>query len=143
MKTFEVYFHPTLGYQAVKIGFSWPGLVLGFLWLLFKKLWAQAGAWIGVIVVLALVQEIAQNEFKAGVELLMNAIAFGSGVACGFYGNAWRGTNLLSRGFTQLETVLAGTPDAAIAAVAPNHNRTAPTTPSTIPQVGGRIEPSA
>src|SRR3989337_3893601 len=39
MKTFDLYRHPTLGYEAVKRGFSWPGFFITPLWALSKRMW--------------------------------------------------------------------------------------------------------
>jgi len=39
MKTFDLYRHPTVGYEAVKRGFSWPGFFIGAIWALSKRMW--------------------------------------------------------------------------------------------------------
>ena len=39
MTTFDVYRHPTLGYEAVKRGFSWPAFFVGPIWALSKRMW--------------------------------------------------------------------------------------------------------
>jgi len=36
MKRFNVYKHPTLGTDAVKIGFSWPAFFFGLFWMLVQ-----------------------------------------------------------------------------------------------------------
>jgi hypothetical protein len=41
MKTFKIYKHPSKGYEAVKVGVSWPGLFLGGLWLLYRDVAAK------------------------------------------------------------------------------------------------------
>jgi len=46
MKKFRVYRHPTLGYKAVKIGFSWTAFLFGIFWILYHKLWSILGLWI-------------------------------------------------------------------------------------------------
>ena len=43
IKTFNVYHHPMYGFEAVKVGFSWPALFFGILWMMYKKLWLFAG----------------------------------------------------------------------------------------------------
>ncbi len=45
MKTFNIYKHKIIGFEAVKVGFSWPAFIFGFYWMLVKKLWAKAGLW--------------------------------------------------------------------------------------------------
>ena len=36
MKVFTVYKHEANGYEAVKVGFSWPALIFHFWWMLSK-----------------------------------------------------------------------------------------------------------
>jgi hypothetical protein len=43
MRTYDVYHHPTKGYEAIKRGFSWQGFFFGLFWALVKKLWKAAG----------------------------------------------------------------------------------------------------
>ena len=56
MKAFAVYQHPTHGFEAVKRGFSWPAFFFGVIWMLIKKLWLLAISWLGLYVVLVLVE---------------------------------------------------------------------------------------
>lgn len=43
MKSYHVYRHPTLGYlEIIKIGFSWPAMLITLPWMLVKRLWVHA-----------------------------------------------------------------------------------------------------
>ena len=37
MSTFRIYQHPTQGYAAVKVGFSWPALLFNWIWMFSKQ----------------------------------------------------------------------------------------------------------
>src|SRR5262249_55792724 len=61
VKTFNVSRHPTLGFEAVKVGFSWPALFIGPLWMLVKKLWGLATGWIAMYLALSLVETVTDK----------------------------------------------------------------------------------
>ena len=44
MHTYRIYTHPAHTTEAVKIGWSWPGLFLSLLWVLFQCLWWVVGS---------------------------------------------------------------------------------------------------
>lgn len=120
MQIFKVYRHPTLGYEAVKAGFSWPAFLFNFVWMLVKKLWSVAGVWFVAYVVLLLLERVtdaAQPEpgAQAVVYLLLAAGYFALCLIPDLTGNSWRVTNLTRRGYEFVGDVLADTPDAAIA----------------------------
>jgi len=48
MRTFNVYKHPTQGFEAVKVGFSSPAFFFGIIWMMVKKLWGFAGLWVAM-----------------------------------------------------------------------------------------------
>ena len=48
MKTFNVFSHPVQGFEAVKVGFSWPAFLFGSLWMLDKGLWRLSGLWFAI-----------------------------------------------------------------------------------------------
>jgi len=123
MSSYRIYQHPTQGYEAVRIGFSWPGFFFGMIWMLVKKLWGLALAWFGLYFVLGIIRSVtdaAQSEPE--LQGVMYLLLFGAYVALalvvGFKGNDWRSQNLATRGYSLLETVDAATPDAAVARVA-------------------------
>jgi hypothetical protein len=118
MKTFTVFRHPTLGFQAVKVGFSWPGFFFTLFWTLVKKLWGQALGIFGVIVLLVIIETAFENEGSTGGALLMLLAQLAVYIGVGIKGNEWRVSNLQKRGFQLVETVQAETPEAAIGSVA-------------------------
>jgi len=121
VKTFEVYKHPTLGFEAVKVGFSWPAFFFGFIWMLVSKLWGKAGLWFGLYMIAAIVEAVTDTATDEGLQaivyLLLTAGYFALALIPAFQGNAWRIANLQSRGFSLVNTLQAETKDAAIAQV--------------------------
>ena len=114
MKTFDVYNHPVLGYEAVKQGFSWPALFLTVIWVFFKKMWGNGGVFLGVFCLLYIGAVAFGAEGGETGIVLMNLLALALCVFVGFKGNDWRRSDLSRRGFDNLTTVQAETPDAAI-----------------------------
>jgi len=122
MKKFKVYKHPVKGFEAVKIGFSWPAFLFGVIWMLTKKLWGFAAIWLGIYFIAGIVEAIA-NESPSAPTLqgIVYLILFGIYIAlwlipC-FKGNKWRENDLSKRGYKLIDTVEAETPDAAIALI--------------------------
>lgn len=119
MKTFEIYKHPTLGFQAVKIGFSWPAFFFGIFWMLFSKLWGKVGLWFVIYIIAGFIEATADSSTDEGYQAIMYLLLFIAYVALwlipAFKGNKWRTSNLTSRGFELITTVEAETKDAAIA----------------------------
>jgi len=119
MKTFNVYKHPTLGIEAVKVGFSWPAFFFGLIWMLVKKLWGLAGVWFAACIVLSLVEIVTDQSSEGVAQALVYLILavgnFTLWLVPGFKGNKWREENLTKRGYEKITTVQAETPDAAVA----------------------------
>lgn len=119
MKTFEIYKHPTLGFEAVKVGFSWPAFFFGLIWMLVSKLWGKAGLWFSLYMIAGIVEAATDTatdeDLQAIVYLLLLAGYFALALIPAFKGNIWRATNLQSRGFDLVNTLQAETKDAAIA----------------------------
>jgi hypothetical protein len=115
VKVFKVYIHPSLGAEAVKVGFSWPAAFFIVIWMLVKKLWIFAGLWIVAYIVLTIIQDSALKSRSAGAILLVLAGHLALALIPAFKGNEWRIKNLTKRGFEFVASVPADTPDAAIA----------------------------
>ncbi len=123
MRRFNVYRHPAEGYEAVKIGFSWPALVLGIMWMLAKKLWTFAAIWFAAYVLLTLVEGatvLAGSESgpQALISLILPLAWLGFWLVPAFKGNAWREHNLQDRGYALIDTVQSATARSAIARLA-------------------------
>jgi hypothetical protein len=117
IKTFKIYKHPVFGYQAVKVGFSWPGLFFSGIWLLLKRLWWHALAFFLISFVLSFVETgFEQQDNIAGMVLVL-WLQIGMYIFVGVKGNEWNEANLRKRGFDLVDTVQAETPGAAIGKV--------------------------
>ena len=115
MKTFKVFKHPHLGYQAVKVGFSWPGFLFSGIWLLIKKLWGHSLIVIPIIILLASLDMFFKNP---GTSFMVLLLELGVYIFVGINGNEWYMANLKERGFEHIDTLQAETPDAAIRKIA-------------------------
>ena len=119
MKNYSIHHHPTQGYQAVKIGFSWPAFFFGWFWMLFKQLWGIAMLWFVLTIVAVMFESIeaqAQSGFL-GIILVISYLALW--LIPALSGNDWRRNNLAHRGYLHLANVQENSPEAAIA----NHVR--------------------
>lgn len=115
MKTFKVFKHPTLGYRAVKVGFSWPGFLFSVIWLLTKKLWGHALVLVSSIILLASIEMFFDNAQTSVMVLLLElGVYIFVGVNC----NAWCVTNLQEHGFELIDTLQAETSKTAIGKIA-------------------------
>ncbi len=103
-RRYAVYSHPTLGTQAIKVGFSWPALFFGVVWMLVHKMWALAGWWFLLGFLVALL-----------VPPILGPVAFAMSVVAGIKGNRWRAQHLRELGYTEKGVVAARTADAATA----------------------------
>ena len=112
MRTFHVYEDPTLGANAVKIGFCWPAFFFGIIWMAASRLWGWALLWFGLYLLLALLEEGVGDDAGMILVLVGYLVLW---LVPGFQGNAWRAKNLLSRGFEFEAAVQAENKDAAIA----------------------------
>jgi len=122
MKTFDVYKHPTQGFQAVKRGFGWPAFFFTFIWAFVKKMWGLGFAFLGIEFVgwwgLELIEsrgttgtETIETVFGAWIMLLLALLAYK--ITVGFKGNDWRRGNLVKRGFEHVKRVEANSPEKA------------------------------
>ena len=120
VKTYKIYKHPSLGTEAVKVGFSWPAAFFIVFWMLAKKLWTMAGLWILAYIVLSIIQDTTLKIGRVGVILIVLIAHLALALIPAFKGNEWRVKNLTKRGFVFVDSVSAETPDAAIAQVLKN-----------------------
>jgi hypothetical protein len=119
MKTFRVYKHTIKGIEAVKVGFSWPALFFGLIWMLLKKLYVLAVAWFVGYWIIGIIEAVIDKSNDGGAQVLGSLIivagAFALWLVPGFKGNKWREDNLTKRGYEHVQTVQAENPDAAVA----------------------------
>ena len=65
-----------------KIAWNWSAFLLGCFWMGYRKMYLQAAAFIGVIVLITLVEEVLELSTAAG-----NGLSIGCAVAIGLLGN--------------------------------------------------------
>ena len=120
MKSFDVYKHPTRGYEAVKRGFSWPAFFFNWLWAFVKRLWVK-GLLMVVVIVIASIMEGAFEQagtFDAVIGIvLINLALFVWIIGVGVKANEWRRNDLVKRGFDHVQDTEARTRSAAIASL--------------------------
>jgi hypothetical protein len=118
MKSYDVYHHPTQGYQAVKQGFCWPAFFFTVIWAFVKKMWGIGIAVGGVLLLLSIIEAAFEEGGSGGGALVMLLIQLALYIFIGLNANDWRRDNLQKRGYEKLCTMQANTPDAAIGAAA-------------------------
>lgn len=113
MTQYRIFKHPAGKIEAVKQGWSWPGMFFTFIWAFVKSLW-QLGT---VVLVLALLAGVVLDALldEQTVDILSNVIGIIIALLFGLRGNIWRENHLLSRGFEHVDTIAAGNPEGAIA----------------------------
>ncbi|MGC2457953.1 MAG: DUF2628 domain-containing protein [Gallionellaceae bacterium] len=117
MKKYQIFKHPDNRLDAVKEGFSFPGVIFGCFWLLWHKIWIAG--------IIAFVASIAVYFIFPNPEGYLFGVPYGHkfGLAdifnigicliIGFFGNEWRSTSLGLRGFKRVSTEEAETTDGA------------------------------
>ena len=133
--TYTVYSHPTLGYEAVKTGFTWPGFFLTWIWAFYKKLWVIGGVLMVVSLFISLAMPaISGSQLGAGEAVVWLLIMLAPMTYTGSNGNEWLMNNLKARGFSEVKAVEATTPDGALASLRgsdTNHSIQVTTSPDT------------
>ena len=115
MKNFAVYEKSEDKRIAVKIGFCWPGFIWTGWWLLFARLWEQAGIVFGALAVvsLATVGTAKPHDLDEAMSVVMFVTSIIIGFIVGRKGNKWRRANLRARGFNLVAVVNAESKDGA------------------------------
>jgi hypothetical protein len=119
MKKFNVYKHPELGYEAIKVGACWPAL-FNVYWMLYKKLWLIAVIWIFLWMI--------EGGFESADALFLIWPMFIFMTAYPIYvGNQWLQIRLEKKGYELLGDVLATSATAAVGKIIePNKQPLAP-----------------
>lgn len=120
MKQYNVYQHPVHGYEAVKVGFSWPALFFNCFWMAVKKMWGVAVLFFFLRMILENIRGgLAGSQYEPGLQALL---IFPGYVAWAFIpafkGNLWRRQSLEKRGYEFTREIEAEHLDAALAEVA-------------------------
>lgn len=120
MKTFNV-FRRAHRFEAVKQGFSWPGLLAGPVWLFAREAWSWAwvtfGAFMAIEAGSYFVATVPEGPFATGANLVLDFSMLGLFVLTGVCGNRWCEAWYLQDGYRQSPKVTASTRAEAVAAV--------------------------
>jgi hypothetical protein len=104
---YEVFEHPSGGFELVKRGWSWPGFLLTWIWALAKSLWKQAIAG-GAVALLAIA--LSDAEETAAIATLLG---LGLAIVFGARGNLWLRQRLIVAGYEPKTTIGATSIDLA------------------------------
>jgi hypothetical protein len=132
MKTFDIYRHPTLGYAAVKRGFSWPGFFVWPFWALSKRMWLGGGLMLGAAIFVFGAQSDANEKGDGGAALFLFLIGLAFALTVGFLANKRWARSLARRGFEHLGTADAEEPDGAVASFVNNASLSTASIPTRI-----------
>ena len=120
-REFNVYRNPLDKYQAVKVGWSWPGFLVPAIWGFVKRLWGVGCAVLAALVVLSVFGAVLGAAAPPDAAPFISAATWGGQIGIGYVvglgGNSWRDANLLKRGYVLVEKVSAANPESAIAQV--------------------------
>ena len=116
MKVFTVYKHESKGYEAVKVGFSWPAFFFSFWWMLVKGFlfsfvfYAAAYVFTGIYSYNSDINApFSTNDFFV---LIIGLILW---LYPGFYGNSWLNKKYINKGYIGAKVIPATSKEAAIA----------------------------
>lgn len=144
MLEFRIYEHPLLPQRIVKKGFSWPALLIGPPWLLFKKLWTPAAIALAVMTLFYFVNRSTTDPFLASTLCSRPTLRYFEGSLVSEYtdlceslrdwyeflillvanlliaadGNSWWAADLSNRGYVVSRTIKARSLDDARAILA-------------------------
>ena len=107
MPDYTIYEHPRRGVAVVKQGWSWPGFLFGFVWAIFKDMYAIG---IGVFVALLVLTQIGRALGGTVAAVIDQVTTIGGAVIAvgfGLYGNGLRERHLRNRGFSPRTTLSA------------------------------------
>ncbi len=117
MNTFYVFWHPALGYDAVKEGGSWPALLFGPLWAMAKRMWSLSFSILFSILIISGVEYVFDKFEMQVMANIFFFLRFAYFILVGIEGNKWRREYLIEHGYDEIETVEAANKDSAIAIV--------------------------
>lgn len=117
MSKYSVYKHPVNGFEAIKVGFTWPGFFLTWIWAYTKQLWVQ-GSILLVSVMLAnsfVLWGLSEGGGNGLFKMISLVLLLTPSLVAGLLGNAWREKSMEPRGYGNKRTIESRTPDGATA----------------------------
>ena len=116
MKVFTVYKHESKGYEAVKVGFSWPAFIFGAWWMLIKGFIFVLIFYIAIYVLMAIYyNDLDMNAPYNANDFFVFIISLILWFYPGFYGNSWLHKKFLDKSYLEIKSVSASSKEAAIA----------------------------
>jgi len=105
MRVYTVHTHPAKPPEDavfVKEGFCWPGLLIPFFWLIFRRLWIPLMGFIAAVVLIAIVPAtgLAGEGFTGPATLALHLLV-------GLEGNNLRRWRLKAQGYELVDIVVA------------------------------------
>jgi hypothetical protein len=107
MAEYTIYEHPRLGVTAVKQGWSWPGFLFGFVWAIFKNMYAWGFGAFLLLFLLAQVGRALGGDAEAGMDQATTVLGAVIAVGFGLFGNGLLERHLRNRGYQPQTTVAA------------------------------------
>jgi len=115
MKVFTIYKHESKGYEAVKIGFSWPALIFNFWWMLSKGFLFLFIFYIGVYILSIVNYDVDMNTPFNSNDFFYLIVALILFFYPGFYGNSWLHKKFKDKSYIEIKSIPASSKDTAIA----------------------------
>jgi hypothetical protein len=119
MRTFDLFEHATMGYKAVKRGFSWPAFFVTVFWAFAMRLWQPGIIGLSLVVIIVSVPGLAEFEQRSFGNYGLGLVI---GLLFGFKGNEWKREGLEARGWHHAATVEASNASEAIALKGQKHD---------------------
>jgi hypothetical protein len=115
MKVFTVYKHEANGYEAVKVGFSWPALIFNFWWMLSKGFLFLFIFYIAVYILSIVNYDVDMNTPFNSNDFFYLIVALILFFYPGFYGNSWLHKKYKDKSYIEVKSIPASSKDTAIA----------------------------
>ena len=112
MKVFTVYKHPTKGYAAVKVGFSWPAFFFSGFWMIGKGFLFLS---IFYLIAIPAINIYLYDGPQTPNEWFIAFIGVLLWFYPGFYGNSWLNKKYNDNGYYEIKAIPAMSKEAAIA----------------------------
>lgn len=115
MKVFTVYKHEANGYEAVKVGFSWPALFFNFWWMLSKGFLFLFIFYIASYILSIVNYDVDMNTPFNSNDFFYLIVALILFFYPGFYGNSWLHKKYKDKSYIEVKSIPASSKDTAIA----------------------------
>jgi hypothetical protein len=112
MPNYHIYKNPHGATEAVKQGWSWPAFFFSWIWAFSKGLNTIAMAiLVGMFAIIILIPGADSEKAFIGVGGMLVSLWLGA------EGNEWKEKDLWKKGYKQIKTIFAETPEGAIASL--------------------------